>query len=143
MAKAHNPRRAKIHRSYTVAEAAALYAAHRNTIRNWTKKGLATVQAQGITLILGSDLRAYLERAAAKTKQRCGPGQLFCLKCRAPKTPVADLLEITGDNGLTCNVSGPCSACGTRMFRRVALGSLSRTGFPDPTTNAGSFAHRR
>jgi hypothetical protein len=37
-----NPRRAKIHRNYTVAEIATLYTVHRNTVREWIKHGLPT-----------------------------------------------------------------------------------------------------
>ena len=38
-----NPRLAKIHRSYTVDEIATLYGVHRNTVRAWIARGLATV----------------------------------------------------------------------------------------------------
>jgi hypothetical protein len=37
-----NPRLAKIHRSYTVEESATLFGVHRNTVREWVRRGLPT-----------------------------------------------------------------------------------------------------
>ena len=66
-----NPRRAKIHRSYTVEEVARLYSLHRNTVRQWIKNGLAVCDEQRPALILGSELRAHLVRKRTANKRPC------------------------------------------------------------------------
>ena len=38
-----NPRKAKLHRSYTVEEASCLFGVHRNTVRAWMKAGLCPI----------------------------------------------------------------------------------------------------
>ena len=55
MSKRHpNPRLAKIHRNYTVEEVASLFGVHRNTVREWVKRGLPTSDDQRPMLILGA-----------------------------------------------------------------------------------------
>ena len=67
MSKRHpNPRLAKIHRNYTVEEVASLFGVHRNTVREWVKRGLPTSDDRRPMLILGRDLVAFLQRAAGK-----------------------------------------------------------------------------
>ena len=44
LSEAVNPRRVKLHRSYTVEEAAMLFKVHKNTVRGWLKSGLETVE---------------------------------------------------------------------------------------------------
>src|SRR6516162_8070923 len=40
-----NPRRVKIHRTYTVEEAARLFGVHKNTVRTWLKTGSRSTAA--------------------------------------------------------------------------------------------------
>ena len=56
MSKRHpNPRLAKIHRNYTVEEVAGLYGVHRNTVREWVRRGLPTIDDRRPMLIVGTD----------------------------------------------------------------------------------------
>jgi hypothetical protein len=45
--------RVKLHRSYSVEQAAQGLNVHKNTARRWIKDGLPTVGGRGQTLILG------------------------------------------------------------------------------------------
>lgn len=116
----------KTHRSYTVDELARLLATHKNTIRNWIKNGLPAVDDRRPTLIKGSELTAFLKARRGSAKKPCGPGLLFCLKCRSPREPgalMADYLPLTPTSG---NLCGLCPECFTPMFRRVALSRLDQ-----------------
>ena len=120
-----NARRVKIHRSYTVDEAARLFNVHRNTVRNWIKSGLATVDERRPTLVLGLELARFLQTRRGATRQRCGPGQLYCLRCRAPKHPAdrrAAYVPITPSSG---NLRGCCPDCESAMYRLVSLSKLT------------------
>jgi hypothetical protein len=116
-----NPRLAKIHRNYTVEEIAKLFGIHKNTVRRWIKDGLPLVDSQRPSLVLGRDLAAYLNNKRASGKQSCQAGQMYCLKCRAPRYPaghMADYMPITEKLG---NLIGICPDCNLLMNRRVSL----------------------
>jgi hypothetical protein len=88
-----NPRRAKIHRSYTVEEVARLYEVHRNTVRQWIKQGLLVCDERRPILILGSDLTAFLTRKRAQNKRPCKQGEVYCVRCRVPQAPALGMAD--------------------------------------------------
>ena len=124
MGRHPNYRLVKIHRCYTVEEDARRLKVHKNTVRGWIRGGLPTIDARRPTLIIGSELRGFLEVKGKTRKQPCAPGQLYCVRCRAPKAPagaMADYIPITSTSG---NLRGLCPDCGTLIHRRVAYAKL-------------------
>ena len=75
-----NPRLIKIHRNYSVDEAARRLGVHKNTVRRWPKSGLERVEGKGLTIFRGPVLRAFLEerRQKAKTTQLAWAGCSAC-----------------------------------------------------------------
>ncbi len=138
-----DPRRAKTHYSYTVAEAADLFGVHRNTVRHWIKNGLETVRAGGHVLILGDELRAYLIRKQAQRRVRCPPGSMFCLKCRDARRPPPGLVELVPLSPTTVNLRGLCPTCGGLMHRRASLARIGDSGFGDLTSRGAASAPSR
>lgn len=129
MSKRHpNPRLAKIHRNYTVDEVATLFIVHKNTVRQWVKRGLPTNDDRRPMLILGRDLVAFLQAKRVKNKRPCQPGEIYCLRCRVPQNPagaMADYLPLTATTG---NLVGICPGCELMMYRRVNLALLAEIG---------------
>lgn len=126
---APDPRRAKIHYSYTVAEAAKLFDVHRNTVRAWIKAGLETVMAGRTILILGDTLRAFLEKRRKARRCKTPPGWFYCFRCRAPRPPALAMIELIQARTGTANIRAVCE-CGALMHRRVSLARLEQAGFP-------------
>ncbi len=121
MSKRHpNPRLIKIHRSYTVEEVARLFDMHRNTVRNWVKEGLATIDDKRPMLILGHDLVAFIKRRRTKNKQKCKPGELYCVRCRVPKFPAGDIAEYSPVTEKFGNLTAICPACDSIMNQRMS-----------------------
>lgn len=129
MAKSYNARRAKLHRSYTVAEAAALFSITRAAARAWIKAGLPAIKTSGPLLIRGADLQTFLGQRQAVRRRKCPPGTIFCLGCREPREPDPDRVVIVSFKPTSGNISGRCSTCGAGMNRRVTLAKLREAGF--------------
>ncbi len=120
----HNHRLVKIHRSYTVEEITKLFGVHKNTVRSWLKDGLATIDNKRPMMIAGHDLVEFIKKRRTKNKQTCKPGELFCVKCRAPKLPaegMADYSPVTEKFG---NLVAFCPDCESIMNQRVSLARI-------------------
>ena len=126
MSKRHpNPRLAKIHRNYTVEEVAVVFGVHRNTVREWVKRGLPTNDDRRPMLILGADLVAFLRARRVKNKRTCRPGELYCFGCRAPKAAAGDMADYQPLTATLGNLIAMCADCETIMYRRVSLAKLA------------------
>lgn len=122
-----NPNLPKCHRTYTAEETARLFGVHKNTVRAWIKDGLPVLDSRKPLLIAGDDLANYLRERRARNKRPCGPGQLYCVRCRRPQEPAGAMVDyeiVTPEVG---NVVGLCPDCGTLMNRRTALARLAQT----------------
>ncbi|MFO1435498.1 MAG: helix-turn-helix domain-containing protein [Gammaproteobacteria bacterium] len=120
----YNPRLAKAIRTYTVDEVARLYRVHKNTVRNWIKQGLKTTDGTRPFLILGSELRAFLQLQRKARKRPCAPGELYCVRCRKPQRPAGDMVEFQAINATTGDLIGLCPTCECWMYRKVSTAKL-------------------
>ena len=77
-------------------------------------------------LILGHDLVAFLHAQRTKNKRTCQPGEIYCVRCRAPKAAAGDLADYEAVTETQGNLIAICSACETLMYRRVSLARLEQ-----------------
>lgn len=123
MARRHHFRRVKIHHSYAIGGAAEVLGVHKHTVSRWIAAGLPTTDAKRPFLIRGQDLRAFL-RAREPIKQKCRPGEFYCLRCRAPRRPALDMSQYrprTPSRGLLCGI---CPECDGMIYRAANLHSI-------------------
>ena len=119
-------RRVKGKLSYTIDEAARALGTHRNTVRHWVKKaGLPAMTETRPHLILGGNLVAFLQAKRASRKQKCGPGELYCLRCRASRRPVPGLVEYRPLTRTRGRLVGICSTCEAILHRFVSTRRLT------------------
>jgi hypothetical protein len=127
MRKRHpNHRHVKIHRSYTVEEIARLLGPHKNTLRQWIKEGLPTSDKRRPTLVLGRDLMEFLQARRARGKRTCLPGQIYCVRCRAPKFPAGDMADYQPVTEKLGNLVAICPDCDCMINRRVSVAKLGQ-----------------
>jgi hypothetical protein len=120
-----NYQQVKIHRNYTVEEIGRLFGIHKNTIRVWVKAGLPVIDDRRPMLILGQDLASFLQVRRKKNKRPCQPGEIYCVRCRAPKVPggdMADYKPLTEAGGM---LQAICPDCNSMMNRRVSVAKLA------------------
>jgi hypothetical protein len=114
-----NQRRTKIHRPYTVEQLAATLKVHKNTIRRWAKDGLRPIDDRRPSMFRGAEVAAFLCARRQAAKRRCGPGEIYCLPCRMPKSPAG----LIADLHVTCPTVGwlvaICPTCSRMLYRRV------------------------
>ena len=120
-----NYRLVKIHRSYTVEEAARLFGTHKNTVRAWVKAGLPTCDSKRPTLVLGRDLAAYLQARRTKNKRPCQPGEIYCVRCHAPKKPAGEMADYQPVTATLGNLMGICPDCEGMIFQRASFEKLA------------------
>ena len=125
MARRFNYRRVKLHHSYTISELGTLIGAHKHTIGRWIAAGLKTTDARRPLLIHGADFRAFM-KAREPIKQRCQPGEFYCLGCRAPRRPALDTTDYHPRTALRGSLSGIGPDCGRMIYRATTLAKLSQ-----------------
>ena len=106
-------------------ELASLLGAHPHTVRGWIKAGLPTVDRSRPVLVHGSEFQDWWGKRCKAAKRPLQPGQLYCLKCRAPKAPALGMVEYVAMNDATGNLKAICETCGTMMHRRVPLVAIA------------------
>ena len=120
-----NPRRAKLHRSYSVTELAVVLDVHKHTVRGWFKRGLPVIDGVKPTLIHGGEFQEWWGKQRKAAKRPCQPGQMYCFKCREPKRPALGMVEYSATNAATGNLKAMCETCDTFMHQRARLANLA------------------
>lgn len=125
-----NYRLVKIHRSYTVEEIATRFGVHRHTVREWIKRGLSTCDRQRPMLILGRHLAAFLLERRTKNRKTCAPGELYCVRCRTPRSPAGGMADYQPKTATLGNLIAICPCCDAMMYRRVNRAKLDQIRGP-------------
>ena len=122
----HNPRQAKSLHNFTISEAAELYDVHRNTVRHWLKDGLEPIDTRKPVLIHGTALNRFHADRRRSAKRVCGPDEIYCLPCRAPRRPASDMADYTQLTGSVGALVAICPVCDRMMSQRVNAARLAR-----------------
>mgnify|MGYP000084720048 CR=1 FL=1 len=126
MAKRLNPNLVKIHRNYTVEEIAHLFSVHKNTVRLWVKDGLSINDNKRPLLILGAELKAYLQAKRQSNKRRCQPFEIYCVRCRSPQVPAENMVDFEPINSTTGRLIGLCPHCGCIINKFFSIAKLDQ-----------------
>lgn len=125
MPKKPNPRRIKLHRVYTPAEAAEALELHKQTVLRWIKVGgLNADQTRRPWLIEGAILRAFLEHRRSEGKCKLKPEEIYCLPCRKPQLPAGRMADFRLTTATTGQLIGLCPDCERTMQKAVSRADL-------------------
>lgn len=124
MARRPSPRVLRAARSYTLEEAASALGVSVGTIRNWVKKGLPVMKAQRPFLMLGDDLKTFLQAQTGKRRSALQPTELYCLTCKAPRKPMGMMVDCIPQTPTTARLVGLCDACGGTCNRMISQAKI-------------------
>lgn len=124
MPKRPNWRAVKIHRNYTMDEAARVLGVVKGTLARWIRSGdLPALTDQRPFLILGQDLQEFA-RCRKKLKRKCALTECYCFTCRAPREVAGDMADYWQATAKTGHLEALCSACNRLMHKRFSLSRL-------------------
>ncbi|AVX04943.1 hypothetical protein MXMO3_02430 [Maritalea myrionectae] len=87
MVRAYNYTRAKKNRVYDVEAICETFSVHKNTVTNWRKSVLSSIDERQPLLFKGSELRLFLKQRQLEQKQKLRLGQFKCFSCKARTWP--------------------------------------------------------
>tara|TARA_R110002020_G_scaffold198830_9_gene400161 strand:+ start:39887 stop:40369 length:483 start_codon:yes stop_codon:yes gene_type:complete len=118
-----NRRAIKLHYNFTSEEAARELGVSKGTVLRWLKDGLPHLAEQRPYLILGADLRDFLQKRN-KPKQHCELHQCFCFRCQEPKAAAGGMVDYIPRTALSGQISAICTDCGTIMNKAFSAAKL-------------------
>ena len=123
--RTYNVRRICLTQSYSVQEVAELFGIHKNSVLQWKKSGLPVIDDKKPFLFYGGDLAEFLRKRQSSRKHKCQPNEFYCCKCRKPRTPWANLVDVEFKNSKKILLKALCSVCETSIQRMGATKKLS------------------
>lgn len=120
-----NPNLAKVNRSYSFEELAGALGVHKNTVGAWVKNGLPCLKDQRPYLILGGDVRIYLQKRRSTRKQKCKIDEMFCMSCKKPSKPAENYVEYVATSLIKGRLEGLCERCECLINKFVSFDSLA------------------
>lgn len=119
-----NYRLVKIHRNYTVDDAARALGVAKETIRRWLKSGVLPALADKFpTLILGGDLADFLQARSAK-RPKLPVDKCYCFKCRCPRSPALGMADYIPRTPTTGTLRALCETCSIVMNKVVSASAI-------------------
>lgn len=110
--------------TYEISEAAAALNKSPATIRSWIKDGLPVMASQKPYLLLGADIRSYLQSKSRDAKSPLEETELFCPACKTGHEPVDMRVTQQSFSPKTTLLKGTCSQCSATATRIVSTPKL-------------------
>ena len=120
----HTPRRVKRLRTYNVSELARATDASPATVRAWARNGLEAVPGVYPAIFRGVDVISFLTGRDAGRKHPCGPGRMYCLRCKEPQRPAFGEVDFYPQGESLGRLTGLCPQCGGLMHRRASRATV-------------------
>lgn len=129
MPKLPSPYKIKTHWVYNTSEAATALKVHRRTILRWINENqLNACKGGNSWLIRGADLKSFLEKRRTAAKHKLGVGEFYCLRCKAPRRPAADIADFQKIDDHTGRLTALCGCCEGVMNRILRSSDLPAIG---------------
>lgn len=148
MGKTYNIRLIKHRESYTLKQISETLNVHPRTVQEWRKEGLKTISTEKPFLVMGYDLKEFLNQKLKSRKTKLEANQFYCTKCRNAVTSknnevhLVSLEKTIGNQGFKgLIVKGICQECGTKLNKFSHEGRIQDLKNTFTITNIGEYAN--
>ena len=124
MAKRVATNRIKKNQAYNIPELADIAMVSQITVRRWIKDGMTIIDNNRPTLVMGFSALAFLDTRQAKAKQPMQTHQFYCLRCRAPKTPLGMMADYIPQSPSGGRLVALCASCECTCNRNISAHQL-------------------
>ncbi len=112
--------------TYAVSEIADMYKITPDTVFRWIRnEGLKRIAGSKKYFVHGSALIQFLGKRNTKNKKPCKDEEMFCCKCKIPRTPKQQTLKSKKLANKTIRVHGRCIAWMTEFTISLVMMSVS------------------
>jgi len=110
-----NSKSISIHRSYTVEELSGVLRVDKKTCFRWIEEGLKIIPGcKKPILIMGEDIKKFLDNRRLKRKVKLGRYQFFCFTCKKATIAKRGSIKIVGDKKTAL-----CRVCNGKITRII------------------------
>lgn len=146
MGKTYNIRLIKHRESYTLKQISETLNVHPRTVQEWRKEGLKTISTEKPFLVMGYDLKEFLNKKLQSRKTKLEANQFYCTKCRRAVTSknnevhLASLNKTIGKQGFKALIiKGVCQECETKLNKFSHEGRLQELKNTFTVANIGGL----
>ncbi len=119
--RTYSPHTLKSNYSYALEQIADQYGVDIATVRRWIRlDGLKRVPGVRPYLVHSSELKAFLERRQKARRHPCAPHEVYCLRCRHPRTPQTGTGVVEFLPNTAIRFKAKCAACGGKILKVVS-----------------------
>jgi len=101
--------------TYSTQDITSLFHIHKRTVQEWYQAGLPRIDNRKPYLVLGNDLREFLDNRQKKRKVQCRAHEFYCFKCKEPRASWENQVDIKFQTETRIMVVGVCSVCNTTI----------------------------
>ncbi|KAJ01535.1 hypothetical protein [Sulfitobacter mediterraneus] len=124
MSKRFRTRGIKSNKAYQVDELADVAGVSILTVRNWIRAGMAQIDDQRPTMILGFQALNFLVAHKAKAKRPMAMHEFYCMRCKAPRSPLGGLADFDPSTPTSGRLKALCSVCECVCNRNISAKDL-------------------
>ena len=124
MARRNSTRGIKANKSYLVDELASVASVSPQTVRAWLKSGMASMDGERPTLIMGFQALDYLDARKKSTKRKMTLGQFYCFRCKAPQEALGGMADYIPTSHAGGRLKALCAVCECGCNRNISAKGL-------------------
>ncbi len=128
--------RIRVRRSYSTAEICDLFNCHVQTVRNWHRRGMKSIDPNNRPLLfIGTEIKRFLSERQNSRKIKLKEDEFYCPRCRNARQSIPEEIGIfetgrqMGKHDEQVLIKGECKECNCSLTRFGTKNGVKGTFF--------------